>query len=132
VLISLVEIPARGVGLPNLNEGVGERAMIFIENAAADDDALALGRAAVLRSEVAGFWLHNFWTKDRPRDLGECLRDGHERLHRGALDGGNVWWMEMKRLRTRLGPAITSNLGHATSSLSRGSNFARRSLFCGA
>jgi hypothetical protein len=132
VLINLVEIPARGVGLPNLNEGVGDRAMILIENAAANDNALALRRAAVLRGEVAGFRLRNFRAEERPRDLGKSVRYGYEWLCRSTLDGGNVWRMQMRRLCTRLGPAITSNFGHATSSMSRKLEFARSSLPRGA
>jgi len=41
VLIDPVEVAAAGVGLPNLDQGIGNRAIVFIQHAAGDDDPLA-------------------------------------------------------------------------------------------
>src|SRR5258708_22177443 len=41
VLIHFVKIPARSVSLPNLDQRVGKRAIVLVEDAAPNDDALA-------------------------------------------------------------------------------------------
>jgi len=52
VLVALVVVAAGGVGLPELDHGVGDGAAIFVQDAAFDDDALALRFPAVIHRDV--------------------------------------------------------------------------------
>lgn len=52
MLVTLMDVPARGIGLPDLHELVGEGSSPGIQQATLHGDALALGFAHVLKGEV--------------------------------------------------------------------------------
>ena len=52
MIVAHMAIAARGVALPELDEGVRHRPAIFVEHPPGDDDAFALRLAVVLTREV--------------------------------------------------------------------------------
>ena len=52
VLVTLVDVAAGGVGLPDFHELARNRAAVAVQDAAGDDDAFALGFAVVLDGQV--------------------------------------------------------------------------------
>src|SRR5437868_3596792 len=64
-LIAFVQVAASGIGLPDLQQGVGYRISLVVEHTAGDNDALADGFAAgscvarkvgILRSDSTDSW----------------------------------------------------------------------------
>ena len=55
VSVVLVPVTAGGIALPDLDQRVRHRAIVFVEDPAADDDALAKRVTGVLAREVAVF-----------------------------------------------------------------------------
>src|SRR6202046_284816 len=117
MLVALVQVAARRVGLPDLNEGISQWPSIFVQHLTADDDAFAERVAGMLVREVAGLHINRGCCEGRPGDFRKCLRQINERFRGGALDGGSICRMEISGLRLRIRPAVCSNLGHATTLL---------------
>src|SRR5262249_41157818 len=74
VLVLFMDIPAGGVRLPYLDEGIRDRAAILIGHAACDDDALAQGLPRMLLGEVATVLPKSAMAKERSCQLGQRLR----------------------------------------------------------
>ena len=55
VLIHFVKVATGCIGLPDFDERVGQRAGVFIQDAAADDDTFAERFTSALASEIEGF-----------------------------------------------------------------------------
>ncbi len=70
-----MRVAAGGVGLPDLDQRVGDRAAVAVEHPAADDDPLPLRLAGVLAGQVVVELAEPALAEQRPGDLGERLRD---------------------------------------------------------
>src|SRR5438445_12815918 len=101
VLIHAVPVPAGGVGLPDLNERVGQRRPALVEYAAGDDDPLSHRLAARphVRRQVAVFCtrgaLHRLVQgaaecRSRAGDLGQGMRQRDGWRVRSAARRGTV------------------------------------------
>jgi len=112
MLIAAVKITAGGVGLPEFDEGVRDRAAVFIEDAAADDDAFAEGFAGGLASEVAGFDVDEFGAEGRAGDFRKRVGKIDERLFGSAFEAGAIGRMEMRRLGAGIGATIACDVRH--------------------
>jgi hypothetical protein len=69
VLIDGVSIAAGGVGLPDFDERVRERAAVFVDDAAGDDDAFAERGGAVLFCEIERFDINEVVAEDGAGDF---------------------------------------------------------------
>jgi hypothetical protein len=106
VLVDGVPIAARGVRLPQLDQRARERPSVLVAQRAAHDDAFAERRGRVAARQVAGEGVDRLRRETRPGQLRGRLRQRHERLRRGALQGRKIGRLEVIRLRPRLGPAV--------------------------
>src|SRR5262249_6345433 len=79
VLVVFVNIPACRVRLPNLDEGIRDRAPLLIGHAARHDDALAEPLPQVLLGEVGVVVAKSVVPEDGPREFGERWRDDDQR-----------------------------------------------------
>ena len=80
MLILRMRIAASRIGLPYLDEGVGNRTAIFIEDASADDDPLADSLAAIEMREVDIAGADELAFEARSGDFGQRMLDPNERL----------------------------------------------------
>jgi hypothetical protein len=71
VLIDLVRVPARGVGLPQLNKRVAHRTTVLVHYAAADDNAFAQGLAVMVSRQVVIGWPDSVIAEHRTAHLRE-------------------------------------------------------------
>src|SRR5256886_13853007 len=121
VLIHAVPVPAGGVGLPDLNERVGQRRPALVEYAAGDDDPLShrLGACPHVRRQVAVFCtrgaLHRLVQgaaecRSRAGDLGQGMRQRDEWLFRSAARRGTVRLVQI-RWESRWGASGTVHYG---------------------
>src|SRR5262249_13591590 len=95
MLVDIVHIAAASVRLPDFHQGIGNRALVFIEYMAVHNDALAQRLALVLLGEICIALLHRVVAVDRPGQLGERLRNDDQRLRRRALHRAAVAGREM-------------------------------------
>ena len=80
MLVLGMSVAARGVRLPNLDEGIRNRATVAVENASADDDALTEGFARVLHRQIVVFLADLFMAVDGPGNLGQRVRQQNQWL----------------------------------------------------
>ena len=106
VLIVGMRIAASRVGLPDLDEGIGNRAAIFIEDAPAHDDALANRLATGEVGQVDIRWTNQVPPETRAGNFRERMLDANKRLARRALDGTPVSVVRVWRMRAFLLAAI--------------------------
>ena len=92
VAVVLVTIPTACVGLPDFHQGMRNRLAILIAHATCQDDPLAYRQTAIVEIkqqvvvELAEFQVG----KVRPTGFADRLRNTHQRLARGAGNGGLV------------------------------------------
>ena len=96
--ILFVPIAARGIGLPNLDQRLGHRARVFVQNPAVQNDPLAHRIAAMVKilDQVMVQSAQIVVAKGRARDLGQALLHGQKRLlgrawHAGLVAGVIGW-----------------------------------------
>src|SRR5271165_2101911 len=82
VLISFVAITAGGVGLPDFDQSMRHGPAIFVQHAAAHDDAFAQRLAGMLAGKVASLHIRNGRVEHRASYLGEGMRQMNQRLRR--------------------------------------------------
>src|SRR5262245_15423645 len=90
MLVDVVDVAAASIRLPDFHQGIGNRALVFVEHMAVHDDAFAQRFALVLPGEVGIAFLHGAVAIDRPGQFGKRLRhhdQGFRRrpLHRAAI-----------------------------------------------
>src|SRR5436309_476719 len=98
VLIHAVPVPAGGIGLPDLNERVGQRRPALVEHAAGDDDPLShrLGACPHVRRQVAVLRVDRAECRSRAGDLGQGMRQRDEWLFRSAARRGTVRLVQIR------------------------------------
>ena len=74
-----VPVAAGRVGLPDLDQGVGDGATVAVQDPALDDDPLPQRLPAVLDGQVVIALGHPALAEQRPRDLGQPVRQRHQR-----------------------------------------------------
>ena len=77
--VSGVVVAAGGVGLPHLDQRVGDGAAVAVDDPAVDDDALTERLAGVLAGEVVIRLPHPLGAEQGAGDLGEVLGEHHQR-----------------------------------------------------
>src|SRR5437879_11559047 len=90
VLIHTMPIAPRRVGLPNLHQRSGNGAPLFIQYAAAHDDAFAEGFATVLVRQVIIVFAHGAMAQDGAGQLRQSVRQRNPRLDSGTIARGAV------------------------------------------
>src|SRR5439155_6269978 len=86
VVVDGVAISSRGVGLPQLDQRMRDGPAVLVEHASGHNDALADGLALVLTRQVAVSRLDVAISEHWTGDLGERVRQEHQRPPRAALD----------------------------------------------
>lgn len=86
VLIVLVQIAARGVGLPDFDERVAHRAAVFVDDAAADDDAFSERMTGVLAGQIVVGVLDDRMAENRAGDFGKRTRHKNWRMRRRTFE----------------------------------------------
>ena len=121
-----VRVPAGGIGLPDLDQRLGDRPAVLVENPAGDDDAFAERLAGVLPGQVVIRRPGIAVAVHRTGDLRERLRDDHQRAGRMPGGGGPVAGRVVRRVAARRRTSIPVNpgAGPALAVLRRG-RFAR-------
>ena len=86
MLIDLVDVTARGVGLPDLDHRVANGTAVLVDHAAGDDDPLAerLAVAPPVAGEVSIERPDAFVSKHRAGRFGEAMGERNQRLRRRA------------------------------------------------
>ncbi len=115
MLVGAVRVAARGVRLPDLDQGLRNRLAVLVEHAAGDDDAFADRLALVLAGEVMIALLHVAVAEKRTGQLGERLRRHDERLGRMALARGRVGGIVVVGLSTGMRSAVAAQFAHRAS-----------------
>jgi hypothetical protein len=82
VVVTLVRITARGIGLPDLHQRIGDRLAVGVEDAPADDDAFADRVRGVLLGQVEIVGADQVAAEQRAGDLGQRRRQHHQWLRR--------------------------------------------------
>ena len=113
MLVYGVVVTPGGIGLPDFDESVGDGASVFIEYAAADDDALAERGCGVLLGEIAGLGVDHGRVKNRAGDFRKRVGQMDGGIFGRALDGGDVGRMKVVRLRTGRSAMVDEMLRHA-------------------
>ena len=105
-LIALVEISARGIGLPELDESPGIWPAFFLEQPAGDDNALserlAAGTGVSRQIRVAG--TNGIRAKRRPGQLRHRGIEPHHRLARCPQHGRPVRFVQVWRVHPPVAP----------------------------
>lgn len=112
VLIHAVLIPAGGVGLPDFDESVRDRASVFVKDATADDNAFTERFGVMLAGKVERFGIHSGSRDGWACDFGKRMREVDERLGRSTFNGRNVRRVEVIGLGAGFRPTVSGNTGH--------------------
>ena len=96
--VDLVEIPAGGIRLPDLDELVAHRLTVTREDAAGDDDALALRLAVVLPRQIGIHGADRGLAVRGPGQLRQRRGEDHERLLRRPEAGTDVVVVVVRRI----------------------------------
>jgi hypothetical protein len=79
-LIALVRVPASGIGLPDLDQRMRDRPLIFVKDAARHDNPLSDRWPGMVNRQVVIMRGHSGVAIDGRAQLGERLRNDDERL----------------------------------------------------
>src|SRR5215470_11520498 len=102
VLVHRMVITSRRVRLPDLDEGIRNRPLIFVHHLANDDDALAHRLFAGIRvtGEIDFFRIQSDTAEQRSGDLRQCLLDRDKPLewppfYRRTIGFEHIRWMRL-------------------------------------
>src|SRR5690606_9582078 len=92
VAVILVTVPAAGVGLPDLDQGIGHGLTVLIKHTTVNNDALTdRQRTGVeVQQQVVVVLDEEKVNEIRDGGIRDLMRNAHQRLARGAGDGGLV------------------------------------------
>src|ERR671915_60675 len=97
--VHVVLVASRGVRLPDLDQGVAYGAPVSVEDPAVQDHPLPERLALVLPRQVVVDLADALVAVDRTRDLGQGVRERHERPPRRARPRGHVVRMQVGGIR---------------------------------
>ena len=97
MLVAGVLVAAGGVGLPHLDDGVGDRAAVFVGDGAVDDDAFTECQFAIDDGDVGDF-AEFAGVELRARGFGDGVWHADQRLRRMARMGAAVGGRIVERL----------------------------------
>ncbi len=102
--IDRIDVPARGVGLPDLDQRVAHGTPVAVQHTTGEDDALAQWLAPMLPREVRVPRLYLYAPERRTAPLVEPLiGQSHQLAARRAHLGRAIVGKEIGRLEIRLG-----------------------------
>ncbi len=101
--IDRIDVPARGVGLPDLDQRVAHGASVAVQHTTGQDDALAERLASMLPRQVRVLRLYLYAPERRTAPLVEPLiGQSHQLAARRAQLGRAIVGKEIRRLEVRL------------------------------
>ena len=98
VLVPGMEVAARGVALPHLQQRVAHRLAVLVDHPAAHHDALTERLGARLPRQIHVVRLEDRARKLRHAELGRPLLERHQRLQRRARRGALVVRIQVRRM----------------------------------
>src|SRR5207244_13656093 len=103
VLLLAMQVPPRGVALPQLNERPPHRPAAFLDQPPRNDDALPERLALSLPRQIDQLRLG---AEARSGDLGKRLLERQQGARRSPLHGAAVVAVHVRRLRSGRGPRV--------------------------
>src|SRR5689334_19507812 len=98
MLVLDMQVPSRGICLPDLDERVRNRPSIAVENAPRHNDSLTQRFSRMLPGQVVIVSPNALVAIDRPGDLRQRVRQKDQRFARRPQHRGAIGFMQQRRL----------------------------------